>query len=127
LNPAKRKELSKITAESLGMDHLIVDDVVAFFYRTVQKKLSSMKHPSINVPNLGTFVLKKQRVQKKLEKYNGFLERIDASESMSMYETTVDVKSEIEKYNEVLSIMDSEVVRKKEIQKLKEKYLDNVE
>jgi nucleoid DNA-binding protein len=127
LNPAKRKELSKITAESLGMDHLIVDDVVAFFYRTVQKKLSSMNHPSINVPNLGTFVLKKQRVQKKLEKYNSFLERIDASESMSMYETTVDVKSEIEKYNEVLSIMDSEVVRKKEIQKLKEKYLDNVE
>lgn len=109
------------------MDHLIVDDVVAFFYRTVQKKLSSMNHPSINVPNLGTFVLKKQRVQKKLEKYNSFLERIDASESMSMYETTVDVKSEIEKYNEVLSIMDSEVVRKKEIQKLKEKYLDNVE
>ena len=86
-----------------------------------------MKHPSINVPNLGTFVLKKQRVQKKLEKYNSFLERIDASESMSMYETTLDVKSEIEKYNEVLSIMDSEVVRKKEIQKLKEKYLDNVE
>jgi hypothetical protein len=127
LNPLKRKEISKITANSLELDHLIVDDVVAFFYRTVQKKLSSMEHHSVNVPNMGTFVLKKQRVQNKLDKYNAFLNKIDASESMTMYETTVEVKSDIEKYNNILSVMNGEVQRKKEVEKLKEKYLDNVE
>jgi len=127
LNPTKRKEISKITAESLGLDHLTVDDVVAFFYRTVQKKLSSMEHHSVNVPNMGTFVLKKQRVEKKIEKYNAFLEKIDASESMSMYETTVDVKADVEKYQNALEIMNNEAQRRKQVEKLKEKYLDNVE
>ena len=127
MNPTKRKEISKITAESLGLDHLTVDDVVAFFYRTVQKKLSSMEHHSVNVPNMGTFVLKKQRVEKKIEKYNAFLEKIDASESMSMYETTVDVKADVEKYQNALEIMNNEAQRRKQVEKLKEKYLDNVE
>lgn len=127
MNPIKRKEISKITADSLKLDHLIVDDVVAFFYRTVQKKLSSMEHHSINVPNMGTFVLKKQRVQKKLEKYNAFLDKIDASESIRMYETSVDVKADVEKYEKILSVMDQEADRKKAVEKLKEKYLDNVE
>lgn len=127
MNPLKRKEISKITAESLDLDHLLVDDVVAFFYRTVQKKLSSVEHHSVNVPNMGTFVLKKQRVQNKLDKYNAFLNKIDASESMAMYETTVDVKADIEKYNNILSVMNGEADRKKEVEKLKEKYLDDVE
>lgn len=127
MNPLKRKEISKITAESLDLDHLLVDDVVAFFYRTVQKKLSSMEHHSVNVPNMGTFILKKQRIENKLDKYNIFLNKIDASESMTMYETTVEVKADIEKYNNILSVMDTEVQRKKEVEKLKEKYLDNAE
>lgn len=127
MNPLKRKEISKITAESLDLDHLLVDDVVAFFYRTVQKKLSSMEHHSVNVPNMGTFVLKKQRIENKLDKYNNFLNKIDASESMTMYETTVEVKTDIEKYNKMLSVINDEVQRKKDVEKLKEKYLDNAE
>ncbi len=86
-----------------------------------------MEHHSVNVPNMGTFVLKKQRVEKKIEKYNAFLEKIDASESMSMYETTVDVKADVEKYQNALEIMNTEAQRRKQVEKLKEKYLDNVE
>ncbi len=127
MNPTKRKEISKKTAESLGLEHLVVDDVVSFFYRTVQKKLSSLNHCFVNVPNMGTFVLKKQRVEKKLEKYEAFLNKIDAGESMSMYETSLEVKSDIDKYKSVLDLMRSEEERKKEVQIEKQKYLDNVE
>lgn len=127
MNPLKRKDISKITAESLGLEHHIVDDVVSFFYKTVQKKLSSVEHQYVNVPNMGTFVLKKQRIENKLEKYNTFLSKIDAAESMTIYETSLEVKSDIDKYNSMLLIMDKEVQRKKEVEKLKEKYLDNVE
>ena len=113
-----------MTAESLGLDHLLVDDVVSFFYRQTQKKLSSINAPSVNVPNMGTFVLKKQRVQKK---YTAFLNKIDPSESIRMYETSLQVKTDIEKYTAVLAKMDEEVARRKEVNKQKEKYLDNVE
>jgi len=127
LNPTKRKEITKKTAESLGLDHLVVDDVVAFFYRTTQKKLSAMSSPSVNVPNMGTFVLMRKRVEKKLEKYTAFLNKIDPSESIRMYETSLQVKADIEKYAEILEKMDQEQQRKKEVIKLKENYLDNVE
>jgi hypothetical protein len=127
LNPTKRKEITKKTAESLGLDHLVVDDVVAFFYRTTQKKLSAMSSPSVNVPNMGTFVLMRKRVEKKLEKYTAFLNKIDPSESIRMYETSLQVKADIEKYTEILEKMDQEQQRKKEVIKLKENYLDNVE
>ena len=127
MNPTKRKEITKKTAESLGLDHLVVDDVVAFFYRTTQKKLSAMSSPSVNVPNMGTFVLMRKRVEKKLEKYTAFLNKIDPSESIRMYETSLQVKADIEKYAEILEKMDQEQQRKKEVIKLKENYLDNVE
>lgn len=127
LNPIKRKEITKKTAESLGLDHLLVDDVVAFFYRTTQKKLSSVNAPSINVPNMGTFVLMRKRVENKLEKYINFLNKIDPSESIRMYETSLQVKTDIENYTAILQKMDLEQQRKKEVTKLKENYLDNVE
>jgi hypothetical protein len=127
LNPTKRKEITKKTAESLGLDHLVVDDVVAFFYRTTQKKLSAVSSPSVNVPNMGTFVLMRKRVEKKLEKYTAFLNKIDPSESIRMYETSLQVKADIEKYTAILEKMDQEQQRKKEVIKLKENYLDNVE
>ncbi len=127
MNPTKRKEITKKTAESLGLDHLVVDDVVAFFYRTTQKKLSAVSSPSVNVPNMGTFVLMRKRVEKKLEKYTAFLNKIDPSESIRMYETSLQVKADIEKYTAILEKMDQEQQRKKEVIKLKENYLDNVE
>lgn len=116
-----------MTAESLGLDHLLVDDVVSFFYRQTQKKLSSINAPSVNVPNMGTFVLMRKRVEKKLDKYTAFLNKIDPSESIRMYETSLQVKTDIEKYTAVLAKMDEEVARRKEVNKQKEKYLDNVE
>jgi hypothetical protein len=105
----------------------MVDDVVAFFYRTTQKKLSAMSSPSVNVPNMGTFVLMRKRVEKKLEKYTAFLNKIDPSESIRMYETSLQVKADVEKYTAILEKMDQEQQRKKEVIKLKENYLDNVE
>ena len=126
MNPIKRKEISKMTAESLGLEQMVLDDVVAFFYRTVQKKLSALNHSHINVPNMGTFVLKKQRVEKKLEKYSAFLDKIDASESISMYETSLEVKADIDKYNSILEFMQKEEDRKKEVNQQKLNYVNNV-
>jgi hypothetical protein len=37
------------------------------------------------------------------------------------------VKADVEKYERILSVMDQEADRKKTVEKLKEKYLDNVE
>jgi nucleoid DNA-binding protein len=125
LNPIKRKELSLLTAKKLGKEFQEVDDIVAFFYRYVQKRLSSVENIAVNVPNLGTFMLKKKRVQKKIDRHRNFMEGLDETSSIKAFEIKQDVKREIEKYEAVLERMNQEEERKLKVQTLKEKHHAN--
>jgi hypothetical protein len=125
LNPTKRKELSLLTAKKLDRNFQEVDDIVAFFYRYVQKRLSSVESIAVNVPNLGTFVLKKRRVQKKIERHKNFIDSLDETASIKAFEIKQDVKKDIEKYEAILDMMDQEEERKLKVQTLKEKHHAN--
>lgn len=125
MNPAKRKELSLLTAKKLDRNFQEVDDIVAFFYRYVQKRLSSVESIAVNVPNLGTFVLKKRRVQKKIERHKNFIDSLDETASIKAFEIKQDVKKDIEKYEAILDMMDQEEERKLKVQTLKEKHHAN--
>lgn len=125
MNPIKRKELSLLTAKKLGKEFQEVDDIVAFFYRYVQKRLSSVENIAVNVPNLGTFMLKKKRVQKKIDRHRNFMEGLDETSSIKAFEIKQDVKREIEKYEAVLERMNQEEERKLKVQTLKEKHHAN--
>lgn len=125
MNPTKRKELSLLTAKKLDREFQEVDDIVAFFYRYVQKRLSSVENIAVNVPNLGTFVLKKKRIQKKIDRHRNFMEGLDETSSIKAFEIKQDVKKEIEKYEAVLERMNQEEERKLKVQILKEKHHAN--
>lgn len=125
MNPTKRKELSLLTAKKLDRNFQEVDDIVAFFYRYVQKRLSSVESIAVNVPNLGTFVLKKRRVQKKIERHKNFIDSLDETASIKAFEIKQDVKKDIEKYEAILDMMDQEEERKLKVQTLKEKHHAN--
>ena len=125
MNPIKRKELSLLTAKKLGREFQEVDDIVAFFYRYVQKRLSSVENIAVNVPNLGTFMLKKKRIQKKIDRHRNFMEGLDETSSIKAFEIKQDVKREIEKYEAVLEMMNQEEERKLKVQTLKEKHHAN--
>lgn len=127
MNPTKRKEISKITAEQLDIELAVVDDIVSFFYRTLQKKMSGLTYPMINVPNFGTFFIKRSALERKLEKYQLFAEKLDESESIRAYEIKQDVKKEIEKFKEALATMDAEAERKKTVYKLKQQFIEDAE
>lgn len=125
MNPIKRKEISKLTAEKLGKDVAMIDEIVTFFYRHVQKKLSSMEHIAVNVPNLGTFVLKKRRVQSKLERLQHFVNVVDETQSIRAFETKQNAKKDIEKYKGALKIIETEEERKQQVRKLKKELEDD--
>lgn len=125
MNPAKRKELSLLTAKKLDRNFQEVDDIVAFFYRYVQKRLSSVESIAVNVPNLGTFVLKKRRVVKKIERHKNFIDSLDETASIKAFEIKQEVKKDIEKYEAILDMMNQEEERKLKVQTLKEKHHAN--
>lgn len=125
MNPTKRKELSLLTAKKLDRNFQEVDDIVAFFYRYVQKRLSSVESIAVNVPNLGTFVLKKRRVLKKIERHKNFIDSLDETASIKAFEIKQEVKKDIEKYEAILDMMNQEEERKLKVQTLKEKHHAN--
>lgn len=126
MNPVKRKDISKSTAEKLGKDFEQVDEIVAFYYRYVQKRLSAIENIAVNVPNLGTFVLKKKRVENKMDRYTRFMETVDETESIRAFETKQAVKKDIEKYQAALEIMNKEEERKQSIRNLR-KTIENAD
>ncbi len=125
MNPVKRKQISQQTADKLGLDVSLVDDVVSFYFHTVQRKLARLDHVNVNVPNLGTFVLVKPRVESKLQRYEQFCEKVDESESIKAYETKLEVKHHIQNYKNALSFLEAESQRKTEVkQKKRQRYVE---
>lgn len=118
MNPTKRKEISKQTAEKLGRDFSQVDEIAAFYFRYVQKRLSAMEHIAVKVDNLGTFVLKKKRVENKLEKFKNYIKLVDETESIRAFENKQTAKKDIEKFEAALQLMEQEEQRKQEIRTL---------
>lgn len=115
LNPEKRKEISRLTAEKLGVEFSQVDDIILFYYKHVRKRLTAMDHIAVKVDNLGTFVLKKKRVERKLEKYTLFMESLDETASIRAFETKQIVKKDCEKYQSALDMMQEEDNRKQQV------------
>jgi len=60
----KAKSLIPKTAEDLDMDPILVQDVVDFYYTRLRKMMHSFDHYRINIPMLGTFEIRKSRLEK---------------------------------------------------------------
>ena len=127
MNPAKRKEISKLTADKLGRDFSQVDDIVSFYYKHVQKRLTAMESIAVKVDNMGTFVLKKKRVEKKLERYTRFMETLDETASIRTFETKQTVKKDCEKYQSALEMMQEEDSRKKQVRTKQQERRDHAD
>lgn len=126
MNPLKRKTIVEKTALDLNIPVQTIDEIVSFYYKTVQKKLSSAKHHSIVVPNLGTFVVKRKALEEKIKKNILFVQKIetDIDISVQTYELIIQKRKDIAGYLELLELMKSEQTRKQEVILKKQEFKD---
>lgn len=127
MNPIKRKTLVAKTAEELQLPISTVDEIISFYYKSLQKKLSSAEHHSIAVPNLGTFVIKRKTLEEKIRKNILFVQKIetDVDISVQTYELIIQKRKDIAGYVELLELMKSEQNRKEEVKLKKQKFKDD--
>lgn len=93
----------------------LVEDIVSFFYSTLHKRLSSGDYHSLQVPNLGRFVIKPKSLQKKIEHTENkipFLEKID---TMRAYEVRLTHIEDLKKFQKLQEAMQAERDRKESI------------
>lgn len=124
MNPIKRKILVEKTAKKLGLSVEIVDELVSYYFNTVQKKLATSDYPYIFVPKLGTFVIKRKSLIDKIERYTCFIKNLENQDNISVqtYELIIAKKIQLQGYINTLGIIDSEYNRKQETKIKKEEY-----
>jgi hypothetical protein len=79
LVPRSHKKFIEPTAQKLGVDPGVVDDVVSFYWSELRRQLTTMSHHNINVYNLGTFHIKHWKVDEYLATYRKFLDKANVS------------------------------------------------
>tara|TARA_R110002012_G_scaffold259902_1_gene441530 strand:- start:8694 stop:9059 length:366 start_codon:yes stop_codon:yes gene_type:complete len=106
MNPKKYKIFKKGIADEVGVHPSVVDDFITFYYGKVRSKLSNLEYPRIHVDGLGTFVLRKSKLEKAIKKnksllgniakrtYNGFAKSEDINRNIDQMELA---RKEIEK------------------------------
>ena len=126
LNPIKRKYLIEKTAQELNLSVDLVDEIVSFYYSSVQKKMSSAEYHSLTIPRLGTFVIKKKSLDEKIAKSQNFITKIEKDEHISVktYEMIIEKRVDLEKYLQLKEVISQEMERKTIVNHKKQLYRD---
>jgi nucleoid DNA-binding protein len=126
LNPTKPKKIVTATSKELGLSEELIDEVISFYYKAVHRKLSSLEHYNIQVIGLGSFSLRRMRLEKKTEHYQNALAKFEKEmkddPSMRQYGSVVRVRSQLEILKNVLEMHNKELQRKLEKKEEKRKF-----
>ena len=98
MRPKNHKEFKKYIADEVGVHPSVVDDFISFYYNKVRSNLSTLSFPRINVEGLGTFHIRKNKLEKSILKnksllgniakrtYNGFAKSEDIQQNIVQME-----------------------------------------
>lgn len=84
MNPVKYTNLVKLVADQTGHNVEVTAGVLKFFWQHVRSLLTSPVHPSVTLPNLGTFKIKPVALRKRLERNKQMLERLSQKQTRNL-------------------------------------------
>lgn len=127
MRPIKRKQLSEKVAQRLNLSAETVDEIVLCYFNAVQKKLSGLVHHQITVDGLGTFYIKRSKLEEKLRIYQQALNKYESIEqpTLSEYASLVSLKNDVEKFQKTLDDLNSLNEKKKKKEEEKQIYKTN--
>ena len=92
--PKNHKTFKDGIAEEIGVHESVVDEFVSFYYKKVRDSLSNLEHTNVFIENLGTFSLRKARVEKAIIKNKSFLGNLKKN-TYKGYDKTVLINEKI--------------------------------
>jgi len=101
MNPKKSSKFKKGISDELGIHEDVVDAFVAFYYEKVREALSGLVYPKIYLNNLGTFDLRKNKLEKNISKQKDILGNLKKMTYFG-YDKSLKVKERIELYERAL-------------------------
>ena len=112
MNPKKSKQFYKEVAEKADVHKDVVADLVYFFYERFRNNLSNLTSNKISLPNLGTFTLRKNKLEKAIKRNKDILGNLQKT-TYKGYEKYVAVKFKLEQMEEALTKINNNIEKKK--------------
>ena len=118
MNPKSHKNFREGIADEVGVHQSVVDDFITFYYSKVRKKLSSLDYPRINLEGLGTFYLRKNKLEKAIKKNKSFLGNLTKRTYVG-FAKSEDVQKNIDQMEKAMLQMEKDLVNKKKFRDVK--------
>lgn len=111
MRPKSHKEFRENIAKEVGVHPQVVEDFITFYYAKVRKKLSQLDFPRIYLQGLGTFELRKTKLEKAIMKNKSLLGNI-AKRTYNGYAKSEDIKKDVEQMESALDQMHKDLLDK---------------
>lgn len=118
MRPKKYSEFKKGISDEVGLHSEVVDDFVSFYYAQVRKALSNLTAVHIYVENLGTFSLKKQKLERAIKRNKSILGNLKKMTYKGM-EKTHAVNDKLKMQEEALNMLNEAIEKKLEFKNKK--------
>lgn len=120
MNPKKAKKFEEDIAKEVEVHPQVVEDFIKFYYDLLRKHLSNLTYPKIFVQGLGTFVIRRKKLNSSIQKQKDILGNI-TKQTYKGYEKMVAVKDKLEKLNNMQAMHDEMLNDKKAWKEKKKK------
>jgi hypothetical protein len=118
VRPKSHKQFKEEIAKEVGVHPKVVDDFITFYYARVRKALSTLEYPRILVDGLGTFFIRKGKLEKAIKRNKSMLGNL-RKRTYKGYEKTYAINRKLEEIESAIRIIDKNLENKKEFKKIK--------
>ena len=113
MKPKSHKEFKKGIADEVGVHQSVVDDFLSFYYAKLRGKWGSSKLTTANVDGLGTFYLRKTKLEKSIKRGKSIIGNL-AKRTYSGFAKSEDIQKDIVQMEKALEQMEKDILTKKE-------------
>lgn len=112
MNPKSHKELRKGIADEVGVHNSVVDEFITFYYSKLRRKLSDIDFPRVYVDGLGTFYLRKNKLEKAIKKNKSILGNL-AKRTYAGFAKSQEINNNVKQMEIALKQMEMDILNKK--------------
>ena len=113
MKPKNHKFFFEEVAMEMEVHKDVVDDLITFYYGKVRKNLSNLTDTHINIASLGTFIIRKKRLERAIKKNKDIIGNLEKM-TYKGYDKYVPVKNKLKQMENALNILNKKIKSKKE-------------
>ena len=113
MNPKNYKDFYEEVAKEAEVHKDLTSDFISFFYGKVRYNLSSLSNPKINIPGLGTFKIRTNKLKKAIKRNKDILGNLEKM-TYKGYEKHIPVKNKLKEMEDALDKIEDNIKNKKD-------------